>query len=228
MDKSIFIEEVRKIYPNRDINFDLFEKYKEYIQKENEFYNLSNIVSDEKIYFEYFFNSILPYSDFNFNNKELLDIGSGSGIPGIALKIIFPEMKLTIIESNLKKIKFMENLKDILLLDDVTFLNIRAEEISWNNRERFDYVTSRAVANLKVLSEISIPYLKIDGLLIEPKSTNYLNEIEEANWILKELKSEIIDIKKIKNLKEHNIIYIQKNKKTNIDYPRKWSIISAK
>ena len=102
------------------------------------------------------------------------------------------------------------------------------EEISWNNRERFDYVTSRAVANLKVLSEISIPYLKIDGLLIEPKSTNYLNEIEEANWILKELKSEIIDIKKIKNLKEHNIIYIQKNKKTNIDYPRKWSIISAK
>jgi 16S rRNA (guanine527-N7)-methyltransferase len=122
----------------------------------------------------------------------------------------------------------MENLKDILLLDDVTFLNIRAEEISWNNRERFDYVTSRAVANLKVLSEISIPYLKIDGLLIEPKSTNYLNEIEEANWILKELKSEIIDIKKIKNLKEHNIIYIQKNKKTNIDYPRKWSIISAK
>jgi 16S rRNA (guanine527-N7)-methyltransferase len=130
MDKSIFIEEVRKIYPNRDINFDLFEKYKEYIQKENEFYNLSNIVSDEKIYFEYFFNSILPYSDFNFNNKELLDIGSGSGIPGIALKIIFPEMKLTIIESNLKKIKFMENLKDILLLDDVTFLNIRAEEIS--------------------------------------------------------------------------------------------------
>ncbi len=228
MDRNIFIQEVTKMYPNREINFDLFEKYKEYIQKENQLYNLSNIVSDEKIYFEYFFNSILPYTDFDFDNKELLDIGSGSGIPGIALKIIFPKMKLTIIESNLKKIKFMQKLKDILFLNDINFLNIRAEEISWNNREKFDYVTSRAVANLKILSEISIPYLKVDGFLIEPKSTNYLNEIKEANWILKELKSEIIDIKKIQNLKEHNIICIKKNKKTNIEYPRKWSTIIAK
>ncbi len=228
MDRLTFIKEVKKIYPNREINFDLFETYKEYIQKENQFYNLSNLVSDNKIYFEYFFNSILPYVDFNFNNKYLLDIGSGSGIPGIALKIIFPSMKLTIIESNSKKIKFIQNLKTILNLEYIDFLNIRAEEISWANREKFDFVTSRAVANLKILCEISIPYLKINGLLIEPKSTNYLNEINEAESILKKLKSEIINIKKIKNEKEHNIIYIKKNEKTNIEYPRKWSIIIDK
>ncbi len=202
-----------------------FITYKNYLQEQNKVHNLTRLDSEDIIYEQYFYESIVPYKGFDFNHKSLLDIGSGSGIPGIALKILFPHMSLTILESNTKKINFMQSLAQTLGFDDITFFNQRAEEISSNQRETFDYVTSRAVAALKILVEISTPYLKVGGMLIEPKSLNYEQEHLEAQPIMKGMNVSLKEIIHYEEFKQHYIFLMIKDKITSKDFPRKWKDI---
>lgn len=204
-----------------------FTTYKNFIQQENDKYNLSNICDDEHIFSDYFLNSLLPFEGLDLNEKSLLDIGSGSGIPGVALKIIFPKMKLTILESNQKRVNFMKMLCNKLGFDDVIFWNQRAEEIKSNQYELFDYVTSRAVANLAILLEISCQYLKIGGLLIEPKSNNYLNEYDVIESKIDDFGLKLNKIDKQEGFNNHqiNTFFFEKTHKSNKMFPRKWKDI---
>ena len=187
-------------------------------------------MSDEKIvYAKYFYESLIPYSEIDFSNcKNVLDIGSGSGIPGILLKLIHPHIKLQIIEATGKKVEFMKQLVQKLGLDGVIVSHQRAEEIKDSDREKFDLVTSRAVAELKVILEVSAPYAKVNGLIIEPKSTNYLTEQKNANNIIKSLHLlqeadvEFISVNKIL----HHVLIYKKMAKTDKKYPRSWKVIT--
>jgi 16S rRNA (guanine527-N7)-methyltransferase len=171
MNNIDFAINLKKIFPKiPDDFFAQINRYKLFLQKYNQKTNLTRLADENKIYSEYFYESIVPYKDFDFVKiQSLLDIGSGSGIPGIVLKLLYPYIQLTIIESNNKKVTFLKELCYHLKIK-ATVLNQRAENIQNKQREQFDIVTCRAVASLPIIVELSLPYLKVNGLLIAPKS----------------------------------------------------------
>lgn len=232
MNKIEFIDAVNKKFKNPDPHFfDQIEKYKNIIQEYDQKISLSNLVSNEKIYGEYFYESIIPYANVDFkNDTKLLDIGSGSGIPGIVLKLLYPFISLTIIEATAKKANFMKLLVNELNLDNVTILNKRAEDIKSFEREQFDIVTSRAVAPLFAILELSTAYAKIGGLIIQPKSKNFNQELLEAKEIINKLDLQLINQDEFTSINNyfHHVFYFKKFKKTNELYPRSWSKIVKK
>ncbi|MGL4616753.1 MAG: 16S rRNA (guanine(527)-N(7))-methyltransferase RsmG [Mycoplasmoidaceae bacterium] len=227
MNKEDFKKEILNHFKCNENIFEKIELYKGILIENNKKYNLTRLEEENKIYLNYFFESIIVYKDI-LENKDckLLDIGSGSGIPGVLIKLFYPKIKVTIIESNNKKCDFMNFLISKLELQKINIICKRAEIINENERETFDYVTSRAVASLKALIEISIPYLKINGFLIEPKSKNIDNELFESKEIIKKL-----NLNYINNLnynffhREHNIVIFEKTEKTSIEFPRMWKDI---
>lgn len=228
MNKDDFVKIVNENFNGIDSSwFDNIEKYKNILQEENKKTNLTRLDSDDVIYDEYFLQSIIPFKNFKFdNNVKLLDIGSGSGIPGIVLKILYPKIELTIIESNLKKINFMKKLSEELKLRNIRFINDRVEEFGKKNREVFDIITARAVAELKVLLEVSIPILKINGICIFPKSINLKNELERSKKIINELELDNIWFDNfVFNNKSHEVFYCKKERKTPDLFPRLWKDI---
>jgi 16S rRNA (guanine527-N7)-methyltransferase len=164
MNQLEFRNEIIKAFKDTDdIFFSQIEKYKNFVREYNEKVNLTRLDDDAKIYGDYFYESVIPYADVDFKSVHtLLDIGSGSGIPGVVLKLLFPHIRLTIIESNNKKITFLKALIDKLGVEaDIIYK--RAEIMASNEYEKFDLVTSRAVATLNILIEISLAYVKIGG-----------------------------------------------------------------
>lgn len=225
MDLSELINTLKKYFKINDEQkiVNQFLIYKQYLQTQNQIMNLTRLDKDELIYEKYFYESLIPFFGFELNHLHLLDIGSGSGIPGIILKIIFPDLKLTILESNQKKINFMKSLCDKLGFVDVIFWCQRAEEINPNQFEKFDVVTSRAVSNLATLLEISCQYCKIGGLIIEPKSINYMNEY---NKIKDKVSDYGLELEQLVEFNDKNYIFIfKKYTKPNAKYPRPWKDI---
>lgn len=210
--------------------FDKFETYKQTIQHHNKITNLSRLVSEELIYDQYFLSSLLPFTKLDYftsnNNLKVLDIGTGSGIPGIVLKIVFPNIQLTLIESNTKKCNFLKVLLNELNLHDVNLINDRCEVCYKEHIEEFDIVTSRAVSSLDKILELSIVFAKISGHIISLKSQNYLNEINEAKNVITFFNVELIN--KIEyQFAEHMYVVLDfvKTKRTQNGYPRSWNKI---
>jgi 16S rRNA (guanine527-N7)-methyltransferase len=164
MNKHEFEVEIKKIFKNINDNFfSLVDEYKLFLQEYNKKVNLTRLDTEEKIYKDYFYESVIPYKDLDFLKiNSVLDIGSGSGIPGVVIKLLYPHIKLTIIESNNKKIAFLKELTKKLNIT-ITLYADRAENIARQHNEQFDLVTSRAVAVLPAILEISIRYVKIGG-----------------------------------------------------------------
>lgn len=203
--------------------------YKNYLQQENKIHNLTRLDKEEEIYQKYFYESILNFHNDLFDNKNMnvLDIGSGSGVPGIFLKILFPHINLYIVESNNKKVNFLNNLVKKLELEDVFISNQRCEDYIKNKIEFFDLVTCRAVAELRILLELSFPGLKINGIGFFLKSSNYLIELDNSKNISSKLKIE--EEPKIESIEYDgktfvSLKYIKKNKANNI-FPRTWKEI---
>jgi len=228
MDKATFAKEINAIFKDIDpLFFTKIEKYKTFLQEYNKKTNLTRLDSEEKIYKDYFYESIIPYKNINFfNNCKVLDIGSGSGIPGVVLKLLYPSITLSIIESNNKKVSFLKELAKELGIT-VFIFEKRAEDIKQIEREYYDIVTSRAVAALKTIVEVSIPYAKVGGLIIEPKSSNLSNEIIGLDEKLIKLKSKVIKIDNFTSINgiTHNVVIIKKEDITPKNYPRKWNVI---
>lgn len=228
MDQNEFIKLIKKNFINVDkLFFDNIEKYKIVLQNYANKFNLSKLINEDKIYSEYFYNSIIPYSKINFNEiTTVLDIGSGSGIPGVIIKLIYPHIKLTIIEATTKKVEFLKILMSELNIK-ANIINKRAENISTNEYETFDLVTSRAVAALKVLLEISTPYCKINKYIVEPKSIKASDELLASSKIIKLLNLKLIDEIKFTSENEyfHDVLIFKKLAKTNHKYPRSWKEI---
>ena len=229
MNIETFIKEVEKL--NISVtkeNLASLAKYKDLLVEYNKKFNLTAIKSDEEIYLKHFYDSLTLIKAYSLNgNLKLLDIGTGAGFPGLVLKIFYPDLELTLLDSNHKKIAFLEVVIKELNLKNVTCINSRAENLPKTYREYFDIVTSRAVAHLRILLELSVPYLKVGGKLIAMKGLSE-EEIKESAKILEKLDSTIVDTIKF-NLpiegSNRSLVIIQKNKKTNEIYPRSYDKI---
>ena len=158
----------------------LEKKYYDYLISENAKYNLTNITDIDEAMCKHFNDSYMLGEAFDLNKDiSLCDIGSGAGFPSIALKLKYPNIKVTIIEAMKKRCDFLENLVKLLDLKDVTIICDRAENLK-DLRESFDIVTARAVASLPILTEICSQFVKVGGYFAPYKGSNYLEEIELA------------------------------------------------
>ena len=194
MTKEEFIKALDELKINYDTAMlDKLEIYKEYLKEYNTHTNLTRIIDDNDIYLKHFYDSLTIVKIINFNNiNNLLDIGSGAGLPGMVIKIFFPHLNVTLIDSNNKKTKFLESLAQKLNIE-VNIVNARVEDYAKDNLNKFDVVTGRAVANLRILCELAIPLVKKDGLFISMKG-NIDKELEEAKKTINYLNCRIENI----------------------------------
>ena len=231
MNKEEFIKEVKKL--NINITVDMLLKLEEYyniLVEENSKYNLTAITEETQVYLKHFYDSLSITKIINLNNQYLLDIGTGAGFPGLVLKIVFPNLKIDLMDSTNKKCLFLKKVIDKLELKDINVINARAEEYAKDNREKYDIVTSRAVAPLKHLLEYSIPTLKVNGNFISLKSnideelkniTNYYNKLYLSN-------EEIIKFELPYECSLRTLYKVTKFKVTPSNYPRLYSQIKKK
>ena len=231
MNKEEFIEKCQKI--NINLDEEKLRKLDEYYQlliSENKKYNLTSITEEKDVYLKHFYDSLCIIKGIDINNKYICDIGTGAGFPGMVLKIIFPEIKIDLLDSTLKKCQFLELVINKLNLKDINVINARAEEYSKTVREKYDIVTSRAVAPLKHLLEYSVPLLKINGYFVALKS-HLSEEIKgiEKYYSKLHLKNEnIIEFKLPKENSVRTIYIAEKIAKTPEIYPRTYSQIKKK
>lgn len=207
-----------------------FKIYYENLVEWNEKINLTAITNKDEVYEKHFFDSLTMAFEMNFENVHLCDVGSGAGFPSIPLKIVFPTMKVTIIEALNKRVIFLKQLVTSLELENVEVLHMRAEEAAKNNM-LFDVVTARAVARLNILCELCVPLVKIGGYFITPKGMNALEEVEAAKNACDILK---VKLEKQQALKLYNEqakrlnLFYKKYDKTPKQYPRAFGIIKKK
>lgn len=215
-------------------NDDILKKldiYANFLLEYNSHTNLTAIRNIEDVYLKHFLDSILLLVNFDIEkNAKILDIGTGAGFPGVILKIFRSDLDITLLDSNNKKITFLNELIKKLELNNIKAVNDRAENFIKNNREAFDYVTSRAVSSLNVLSELSIPFVKINGYFI-PMKGNYELELNDSLNAINILGGELIKtidyLLPVEN-SNRSIIVIKKNKSTESCYPRLYDKIKKK
>ena len=170
MNKEEFRKELDKLNINYDIKMlEKLDIYKDFLIEYNMHTNLTAITKESDIYLKHFYDSLTITKAVNLNEiNKLIDIGTGAGFPGMVLKIFFPHLEVTLLDSNNKKTKFLEQLAEKLNVE-VNIINDRVENYSKLYLNSFDLVTSRAVANMRVLSEISLPLVKVGGLFVPLK-----------------------------------------------------------
>ncbi|EPU66412.1 TPA: 16S rRNA (guanine(527)-N(7))-methyltransferase RsmG [Streptococcus agalactiae] len=204
-----------------------FETYFRLLVEWNEKINLTAITDKEEVYLKHFYDSIAPILQGYIDNSPLsiLDIGAGAGFPSIPMKILYPEIDITIIDSLNKRINFLNILANKLELSGVHFFHGRAEDFGQDKvfRAKFDIVTARAVAKMQVLAELTIPFLKVNGRLIALKAAAAEEELISAEKALKTLFSQVTVNKnyKLPNGDDRNITIVSKKKETPNKYPRK-------
>ena len=204
-----------------------FERYFELLVEWNQKINLTAITEKEEVYLKHFYDSIAPILQGLIENQEikLLDIGAGAGFPSLPMKILYPQLDVTIIDSLNKRINFLQLLSEELDLEGVHFYHGRAEDFAQDKhfRAQFDIVTARAVARMQVLSELTIPYLKVGGKLLALKASNAPEELTEAKNALNLLFSKVEDniSYTLPNGDPRYITIVEKKKETPNKYPRK-------
>ena len=214
-------------YPLTDRQKEQYERYFELLVEWNEKINLTAITEKDEVYLKHFYDSIAPILQGLIENQpiRLLDIGAGAGFPSLPMKILFPELDVTIIDSLNKRINFLHLLAEELGLSGVHFYHGRAEDFAQDKafRAQFDIVTARAVARMQVLSELTIPYLKVGGRLLALKASNAPEELEEAKNALSLLFSKVEDNLQyeLPNGDPRYITLVEKKKETPNKYPRK-------
>ena len=217
-------------FPLTDRQKEQYERYFELLVEWNEKINLTAITDKDEVYLKHFYDSIAPILQGLIENQpiRLLDIGAGAGFPSLPMKILFPELDVTIIDSLNKRINFLHLLAEELGLSGVHFYHGRAEDFAQDKafRAQFDIVTARAVARMQVLSELTIPYLKVGGQLLALKASNAPEELEEAKNALNLLFSKVEDNLQyeLPNGDPRYITLVEKKKETPNKYPRKAGI----
>ena len=214
-------------FPLTDRQKEQYERYFELLVEWNEKINLTAITDKDEVYLKHFYDSIAPILQGLIENQpiRLLDIGAGAGFPSLPMKILFPELDVTIIDSLNKRINFLHLLAEELGLSGVHFYHGRAEDFAQDKtfRAQFDLVTARAVARMQVLSELTVPYLKVGGRLLALKASNAPEELEEAKNALNLLFSKVEDNLQyeLPNGDPRYITIVEKKKETPNKYPRK-------
>lgn len=214
--------------------YERFIKYMSLLQEWNEKINLTSITEDEEVIKKHFIDCIKAFKRDELKKAEtLIDVGTGAGFPGIPIAIMREDLKITLLDSLNKRINFLNTVIHDLGLENVTTIHSRAEDGARNNdlREQFDISTSRAVANMSVLSEFCLPYVKIDGYFIALKGPSVEQEIEESKNAIGTLGGKLVDICEV-SIEEtdfkHNLVIVKKIKPCEKIYPRKAGIIRKK
>lgn len=211
---------------------DQFLKYYEILVETNKVMNLTAITELDEVIVKHFIDSLLIVKSIDMNQcNNLIDVGTGAGFPGIPIKIMFPNINVTLLDSLNKRLKFLNNVIEELKLSNIDTVHGRAEDLGHNSnyREQFDLCVSRAVANLSTLSEYCIPFVKINGKFVSYKSSVSSEEIMESEKAIKVLGGKIIS-KDILELPcsdmKRTLVVINKIKSVSKKYPRRAGIPS--
>ncbi len=210
-----------------DKQMEQFAAYFRLLVEWNQKMNLTAITEHKEVYLKHFYDSItLAFLDTFKPEGQLCDVGSGAGFPSLPLKIVFPDLEVTIVDSLNKRITFLTTLVEELQLDGVHLYHDRAESFGKNSkfREGFDFVTARAVARLNVLTELCLPLVEKEGYFFALKAAKSEEELIEAKSAIALLGGKFIEEKKLTlpvSNDERHLLIIKKTKETPKKYPRK-------
>ena len=209
-----------------DDKYEKFVMFYELLVDWNEKINLTSITNFEDVFLKHFYDSLCLVKGVDLNHQKLLDVGSGAGFPSIPLKIVFEDLNITIIDSLNKRIKFLEVLTDALEIK-VELIHGRVEEHKFKNH--YDIVTARAVSNLRVLTELCLPFVKVGGLFIALKGPKYKEEYSESKNAVKVLGGKLEKtIEYDVDNQKRALILIKKIERTRDKYPRVYGKIKSK
>ena len=227
-----FINETKKL--GIDVTGEQLEKleiYCNFLLEYNTHTNLTAIKNREEVYLKHFYDSLTLVKSIDLSSIEnLLDIGTGAGFPGIVLKIFFPNLQIYLVDSNNKKTKFLNELKNKLNVDKVEVINNRIENITSRFINSIDVVTARAVTNLPVLVELALPLVKVNKYFIAMKG-NAQEELENSEYAITYLGGKIEDVKEFDlphDAGKRMLITIQKTQKSELNKLRPYEKIVKK
>ena len=207
--------------------YEQFDKYYELLVEWNKVMNLTGITEYEEVNEKHFIDSLSIVKVIDVNKvNSVIDVGTGAGFPGIPLKIAFPHLKITLLDSLNKRIKYLNTVIEELGLEDIQTIHGRAEDFARKeeHREQYDLAVSRAVANLSTLSELCVPYVKVGGMFIPYKSGEIEDEVKEAQAAIKVLggkQKEIVKFTLPGSDINRSFVKIDKVKNTGKKFPRK-------
>lgn len=228
MSKEEFIKQLEeKGILLKDLQIKQFQQYFKTLVEWNEKMNLTAITDEEEVYLKHFYDSLTIAFDFEFNNQNIVDVGAGAGFPSIPLKIVYPDLKITIVDSLTKRITFLNHLFQELALNDCKAISARAEDYAKDNREKCDIVMARAVAKLNILDELCLPLVKRGGYFLALKglkADEELNEAKKGISILGGKVEKVVDFT-LTNENHRSNIVIKKIKATPNKFPRMFAKI---
>lgn len=204
-----------------------FLQYYELLVEKNKVMNLTAITEFDEVVEKHFLDSVSLTKQLDLHQPlKVLDLGTGAGFPGIPLKIVFPELEITLMDSLNKRVLFLQDVISSLQLENIEAVHGRAEEAARNKkyRESFDLCVSRAVANISTLSEYCLPFVKIGGSFISYKSSTIEDELEDGKKGIAILGGKVKDVYKFTlpdSELQRSFVIIEKEKKTPKAYPRK-------
>jgi len=224
MNREEFIKSVRELGIDLDEDkINKLDRFYHLLIEWNNKINLTTIVKEEDVYLKHFYDSLTLFKEVDLTKDlYLCDVGTGAGFPGIVLKIVFPQLKMTLIDSLQKRITYLNEIIKELDLHDIEAIHSRMEDYSKTNEEKFDIITARAVANVKVLSEICVRALKVNGRLVFMKA-NIDDEFDNLDNMIKELNLSKVKINKFLLPVENSnraLVSFTKLAKTKDKYPR--------
>ena len=229
MNPEQFVQELSK--RNFKLNENQINQFNQYFTsliETNKKVNLTRITEKDDVYLKHFFDSITPLFTFGeifTKSQTLCDVGAGAGFPSIPLKIMVPELRVTIVDSLGKRLNFLQELVTQLDLKNVALVHGRAEDVGQNKqyREQFDIVTARAVANMAVLSEYCLPLVKKNGNFIALKGPKAEDELKLSQKALTTLGGKAIALKELQlpqSTEDRTLILVKKVQPTPKKYPR--------
>lgn len=210
-----------------DFQLNQFHHYYEMLVEKNKVMNLTAITERAEVIDKHFVDSLaLVKTGVDLTDQKILDLGTGAGFPGVPLKIAFPNLRITLLDSLNKRVRFLNEVIDALDLKDINAIHGRAEDFAKQKeyREQFDYVVSRAVANLSVLSEYCVPYVREKGYFLPYKSGNIKEELDQSKKAIQVfggLVEDIVSFEIPDTGLSRTILKIRKEKVTPKRFPRK-------
>ena len=219
--EKMFLMELKKNHLERINNIESFYQYMKLLLEWNDKINLTSI-TDEKEFIQKHFIDSLTIQHYMKENMKIIDIGTGAGFPGIPIKLIYPNLEMTLIDSVGKKVNVSKDVMQKVDVQKIEAIHTRAEDYAKENREKYDIAVSRAVANMNTLVEYLIPFVKVGGRILCMKGPNCEEELESAKKAIDIMGGKIETIENffIDEELERNIVVIKKIKETPIQYPR--------